>query len=69
MSAAKLFDKQTALQDPAERVELVNLILDVLPEFDSNAQQDFTDQLLAAIYFGLMVPHTSLFFYRCKHLE
>jgi hypothetical protein len=70
---AKLFDKKSALTEAADKIELTNIVLEVVPELDvTNPDQQarsFTEQLLSAIYYGQMLPHTSLFFYRCAHLE
>jgi len=61
------------LQEAADKIELGNIILDCIPELDSRivAQQhkQFTEQLLSALYYGQALTQTSLFFYRCKHLE
>ena len=70
---AKLFDKKTSLEEAADRIELANIVLDVVPELDSSRitqeKRQFIDQLMNALYYGQMLPHTSLFFFRCSQLE
>jgi hypothetical protein len=66
LCSVKLFDKKTAMQEAADKIELANIVLDVMPDL---SQDGFVEQLLAAIFYGQMLPHTSLFFFRCVHLE
>jgi hypothetical protein len=69
ISQTKLFDRKNCLQEAIDKIELGNLVIDVTPQLDVSrltAQEDrqFVESLLNSLYYGQMIPHTSLFFFR-----
>ena len=72
LALAKLIDKRSLSIDYLDRIDVANLILDHL-DYDSTQINtvmgtSLGEQLLTAIYFHIIQPNASLFFFRCSEL-
>ena len=67
LAYVKLINTNTALKGPeVDLIELANILMDHQEFIEKD--EVFMREYLSALYYRVIIPHTSLFFFRSRHL-
>ena len=67
LAYVKLINSETALEGPeVDLIELANILMDHYEFIEKDAV--LFREYLSALYYKVIIPYTSLFFFRSRHL-